>query len=94
MEFPLSRAPEPFFDEHLWQIFASYFETPEIALERVGYPPGLTGYHDERYETRFSLSKEGWQEKFLSEELIATGVPRGRSRPTRGRIPMSEWKHL
>jgi len=36
MEFPLSRAPEMFFDEQLWQIFVSYFETPEIALERIG----------------------------------------------------------
>jgi hypothetical protein len=111
MEFPLSRAPEIFFDEQLWQIFVSYFETPEIALERIGYPPDLTGYHREHYETRFSLSKEGWQEieeacavgrdllrglqgKFLSDELIATGVPRGRSRPTRERIPTSEWKKL
>jgi hypothetical protein len=38
MEFPLSRVPELFFDEQLWQIFISYFETPEIALERIGFP--------------------------------------------------------
>ncbi|WP_156928773.1 hypothetical protein [Bradyrhizobium sp. th.b2] len=111
MEFSLSRAPEMFFDEQLWQIFVSYFETPEIALKRIGYPPGLTGYHHERYEMRNSLSKELWwemdeacavgrellrnlQTKFLSEELVATGVPRGRSDPTRQSIPTAEWKRL
>jgi hypothetical protein len=62
MEFPLSQAPELFFDEQLWQIFVSYFETSEIALERIGYPPNLTGYHHEHYEKRNSLSKEVWQE--------------------------------
>jgi hypothetical protein len=36
MEFPLSRAPEMLFDEQLWEIFVSYFETPEIGLERIG----------------------------------------------------------
>jgi hypothetical protein len=111
MEFPLSRAPELFFDEQLWQIFVSYFETPAIALEHIGYPPDLTGYHHERYEARSNLSKEIWQEieeahtlgrellrglqsKFLSEELTATGVPRGRWRPSREHIPTSEWQTL
>jgi hypothetical protein len=70
MEFPLSRAPEMFFDEQLWQIFISYFETPEIALERIGHPPNLTGYHHEHYETRSSLTKEVWQE---IEEAHAVG---------------------
>ncbi len=50
------------FDEQLWQIFVSYFETPEIALARIGYPPNLTGYHHEHFERRNSLSKEVWQE--------------------------------
>jgi hypothetical protein len=111
MEFPLSRAPELFFDEQLWQIFISYFETPEIALERIGFPPNLTGYHHEYYETRSDLSAEIWQEieeasavgralllslqsKFLSEELTATGVPRGFSRPSRKPVPTSEWRRL
>ncbi|KJC46691.1 hypothetical protein UP09_11715 [Bradyrhizobium sp. LTSP885] len=62
MKFPLSRAPEMFFDEQLRQIFVSYFETPEVALKRIGYPPGLTGYHHERYEMCKSLSKELWRE--------------------------------
>jgi hypothetical protein len=70
MEFPLSQAPEMFFDEQLWQIFISYFETPEIALERLGYPPMITGYHHEHYETRSSLTKEVWQE---IEEAHAVG---------------------
>jgi hypothetical protein len=70
MEFPLSRAPEIFFDEQLWQIFVSYFETPETALERIGFPPNLTGYHHEHYAKRFRLSKEVWQE---IEEAHAVG---------------------
>jgi hypothetical protein len=36
----------------------------------------------------------GLQGKFLSEELTATGVPRGYSRPTRQPIPPSEWLML
>jgi len=62
MEFPLSKAPELLFDEQLWQIFVSYFETPEIALNRIGFPPDVTGYHHEHYEARHGLSKEVWQE--------------------------------
>jgi hypothetical protein len=34
------------------------------------------------------------QRKFLSEELTATGVPRGYSHPTRQPIPPSEWLKL
>ena len=111
MEFPLSKAPELLFDEQLWQIFVFYFETPETALKRIGFPPDLTGYHHEHYEARHGLSKEVWQEiqeandvgrhlllglrsKFLSEELTATGVPRGFWRPTREPIPTSEWETL
>jgi hypothetical protein len=111
MEFPLSRAPEVLFDRQLWEIFVSYFETSEIAHERIGFPPDLTGYHHEDYSTRSSISKERWQEieeactvgrellrglqtKFLSEEITATGVPRGFSRPTRQPIPPSDWLRL
>jgi hypothetical protein len=36
----------------------------------------------------------GLQGKFLSEELTATGVPRGYSRPSRQPIPPSEWLWL
>jgi hypothetical protein len=36
----------------------------------------------------------GLRTKFLSEELTATGVPRGYSRPTRQPIPPSEWLRL
>src|ERR1700674_4307501 len=36
----------------------------------------------------------GLQRKFLSEELTATGVARGFSRPTRRPIPPSEWLRL
>jgi hypothetical protein len=70
MEFPLSRAPEIFFDAQLWQIFVSYFATSETALERIGFPPNLTGYHHEHHAKRFSLSKEVWQE---IEEAHAVG---------------------
>lgn len=111
MEFPLSRAPKMFFDPQLWNIFVSYFESNEIAYERIGYPPDLTGYHREYYGMRFNLSKERWQEieearavgrellrglhsKFLSEDLTATGIPRGFARPTREAIPPSEWLEL
>jgi hypothetical protein len=111
MEFPLSQAPEMLFDRQLWDIFVSYFETSEIAYERIGFPRDLTGYHHEDYAARFSISEERWQEiaeacavgrellrglqrKFLSEELTATGVARGFSRPTRRPIPPSEWLRL
>jgi hypothetical protein len=111
MEFPLSRAPELFFDEQLWQIFVSYFETPETAFARIGFPPGATGYQYEHHENRFNLPKEVWREieeaaalgrallrglrdKFLSQELTATGIPRGRSLPGRENIPSSEWQTL
>ena len=62
MELSLSRAPEMFFDPQLWGIFVSYFETPETAYERIGYPPGLVGYHHQHDATRFELSKDLWQE--------------------------------
>jgi hypothetical protein len=111
MEFPLSRAPEIFFDAQLWQIFVSYFATPETALKRIGFPPNVTGYHHEHFDNSDNLSKEVWREieeahavgrallrgvreRFLSEELTATGVPRGRSRPSRELIPTSEWQTL
>jgi hypothetical protein len=70
MEFPLSRAPEMLFDRQLWEIFVSYFETSEIAYERIGLPPDLTGYHYEDYATRSSISKERWKE---IEEACAVG---------------------
>ncbi|SRR5258708_22266991 len=70
MEFPLSRAPEILFDRQLWEIFVSYFETSEIAYERIGFPPDLTGYHYEDYAARSSISKERWQE---IDEAYAVG---------------------
>jgi hypothetical protein len=71
----------------------------------------ITGYHDEYYEARASLTKSAWQQiteakavgrellfglqrKFLSEELVATGFPRGFSSLFRERIPTFEWNHL
>ena len=54
MVFPLSRTPDMFFDPELWELFVSYFDTPEIAYERIGYPPELVGYHYEDYEKRSS----------------------------------------
>ena len=36
----------------------------------------------------------GLRDRFLSEELSATGVPRGLLRPTRESIPPSEWLKL
>ena len=70
MEFPLSRAPALFFDRQLWEIFVSYFETHEIAYERISHLPCSTGYHREDDEASFSLSKERWQE---IEEALAVG---------------------
>jgi hypothetical protein len=111
MEFPLSRAPELFFDDQLWEIFVTYFASPTIAYERISHPPSLTGYYPEDYEARDSLSKERWQEleeactvgrellrdlqaRFLSQELTATGIPRGFAQPTREPIPPIEWLKL
>lgn len=111
MQFSLTAAANLVLDKQLWQLFVSYFETTEIALERIGFPPNLTGYHYELYSQRFELTKNAWQDieeaytlakvllrnfrgKFLSGELTATGIPRGRSRPRREAIPACEWQTL
>jgi hypothetical protein len=108
MEFPLSRAPEMLFDRQLWEIFVSYFETSESAYERIGFPPDLNdedyatrfNISKERWQKIEEARTVGrellrcLQRKFLSEELTATGVPRGFSRPTRQPIPPCEWLRL
>lgn len=111
MEFRLSKVPELFFDRLLWDLFASYFDSAQFALERIGYPPGPTGYHSELHDLRGSLSAEQWknieessalgreilrnlQNKLLTGELFATGVPRGYWNPEREKIPVSEWREL
>jgi hypothetical protein len=40
VNFPLSQAPKMVFDEQLWRVFVSFFATPEIVLERIGFPVG------------------------------------------------------
>jgi hypothetical protein len=49
MQIPLNRAPEILFDQQIWQAFQSYFDSNEIALERISYPPQIPGwaYHRE-----------------------------------------------
>jgi hypothetical protein len=109
MEIPLSRVPELFFDRELWTLFISYFDSSEIALERIGFPPGPTGYHHESKvseitQSRWSEIEEAsalgrqvllcLQSKFLKEELTSTGIPRGFWRPVREITPPSHWRRL
>jgi hypothetical protein len=44
MEISLSKAPDILFDQQMWEIFQSYFDTPEIALERISEPPVIPGF--------------------------------------------------
>jgi hypothetical protein len=64
MEIPLRRAPKVFFDQQLWEIFQSYFETPETAVERISGLPQVPGYYYHREDDRtLPVShKERWQE--------------------------------
>jgi hypothetical protein len=64
MEIPLKKAPEVFFDQQLWHIFQSYFDTPQMALVRISGIPEVPGYYYHR-ETDRTLPvsyKERWQE--------------------------------
>jgi hypothetical protein len=70
MPIPLNRLPELFFDAQLWEIFVSYFDGPEVALERIGYRPDLTGYHREGDAVFAKRDKDPWQE---IEEALAVG---------------------
>jgi hypothetical protein len=74
MKFPLSQTRELFFDSQLWGLFVSYFATPKIAFERIGYPPDLTGYHTELFPLRSQLSRQQWREieeaRALGEEIL------------------------
>jgi hypothetical protein len=70
MEIPLRKVPEMFFDQQLWQIFISYFETPEIAYERIGQIPYPTGYHRESDPVFSKNYKDRWQE---IEEAVKVG---------------------
>jgi len=64
MEIPLSKAPEVFFDQQLWELFRSYFETPQIAVERISSLPQMPGYYYHREDDRNlpCSYKERWQE--------------------------------
>jgi hypothetical protein len=61
IDIPLSKAPEIFFDQQLWQIFVSYFESPEMAVERISGPPSLTGRHREQDGWLPQSYNERWQ---------------------------------
>jgi hypothetical protein len=70
MEIPLSKAPEVFFDQQLWQIFQSYFKTPRIALERISDLPQVPGYYYHReHDALPSSDKELWQEVTEAADL-------------------------
>lgn len=109
MEIPLSRVPELFFDQQLWGIFVSYFDSPKIALETIGHPPGPLGCH--RNDDPSEITTDRWreieeaeqlgvaillclQQKFLTGELAASRIPFGRWRPAREPIPTSHWLRL
>jgi hypothetical protein len=48
MEIPLNKAPDILFDQQIWEAFQSYFDTPQIALERISSPPAIPGYYYHR----------------------------------------------
>jgi hypothetical protein len=70
MPIPLNRLPELFFDQQLWEGFVSYFDSPEIAMDRIGYPPDSTGYHREGDSVFAKSYDDRWQE---IEEALAVG---------------------
>jgi hypothetical protein len=63
MEIPLRKAPDIFFDQQLWKLFQSYFETPQIAVERISGLPQVPGYYYHREDDRTlpASYKERWQ---------------------------------
>jgi hypothetical protein len=60
MQIPLSRAPEILFDQQIWEAFQSYFDSNEISLERIGFPPQIPGwlYHREGDKQLLASIKE------------------------------------
>jgi hypothetical protein len=70
MEIPLSRVPALFFDRQLWELFVSYFNSSETALERIGFPPAPTGYHLESDSILPKNAKDRWR---TIEEASALG---------------------
>jgi hypothetical protein len=44
MEISLSKAPDILFDQQMWEIFQSYFDTSEIAFERISEPQVIPGF--------------------------------------------------
>jgi hypothetical protein len=52
MEFPLSKAPDILFDQQIWEIFKTYFDTPQIAVERISGLPEVPGCYYHRDEDR------------------------------------------
>src|ERR1700722_18453907 len=72
MEIPLSKAPDIFFDPQLWELFQSYFESPQIAVERISDLPQMPGfyYHREDDPALPASYKERWQ---VVEEAAALG---------------------
>jgi hypothetical protein len=47
MDLALSKAPDLLFDQQIWAAFTTYFDTADIALERISCPPQIPGgyYH-------------------------------------------------
>jgi hypothetical protein len=72
MEIPLRKAPDIFFDQQLWELFQSYFETRQIAVERVSGLPQLPGFYYHREDDLIlpASYKERWQ---VVEEAAALG---------------------
>jgi hypothetical protein len=72
MEVPLRKAPDIYFDPQMWKLFQSYFEPPELAIERISGLPEVPGcwYHR---ETDTNLPNEEEQRFQMIEEARALG---------------------
>jgi hypothetical protein len=72
METPLRKAPDVFFDQQLWKLFQSYFEPPELAIERISVLPEMPGYwYHRETDSNFPRQEEArWR---LAQETADLG---------------------
>ena len=71
IEIPLSQAPDHLFDQRQWQAFVGHFETPEIALARISYPPYYPGFYRDGDP---GLPTTGEEREQKIEELYRLGM--------------------
>jgi hypothetical protein len=52
MDLALIKAPDILFDQQIWLGFKSYFDSPDIALERISYLPQIPGGYYQRSDDK------------------------------------------